>query len=460
MSATSCPVGCDSWEFAAKYFGDCVCSRRDALSFTLGCVSIVAWGVAELPQIVANWRNKSSEGVSLAFIATWLTGDAFNLVGCAVSPTLPTQLYTAMLYTATTIVLVAQHLHYTKHSRNVKRETDRTAEDVEGRHAHDDDDIDGDDDDATRGGVDTRPLLGRHRRDASDDAKSDSFFESVGSHFGTTPGSARTFAALGSSSVNTRSHHSIGSHPAERVGSSGRRRPGHHDGGDGRRSSLGSRPYDSPLPPLPPRRHHEPADEDDAGRRSGGRTDGRRSGLTSSLAAAAATGSSLSVISLVHRGGVAAASGHLSRKLLESSSEFIRAPLVKAPGWVGPFLGWTMTAIYLSGRVPQIMRNHTRGSVEGLSVSMFVLAVVGNATYLGSILARSLEWARIHPNLPWIVDAAMCLVMDAVILGQSAWYGGCCVGKEGSGGGGVVNTPGNSGYASDESASQEDDDPV
>ena len=247
MSPTSCPVGCDSWEFAAEYFGDCVCSRRDALSFTLGCVSIVAWGVAELPQIVANWRNKSSEGVSLAFIATWLTGDAFNLVGCAVSPTLPTQLYTAMLYTATTIVLVAQHLHYTKHSRNVKRETDRTTEDVEGRHAHDDDDIDGDDDDATRGGVDTRPLLGRHRRDASDDAKSDSFFESVGSHFGTTPGSARTFAALGSSSVNTRSHHSIGSHPAERAGSSGRRRPGHHDGG-GRRASLGSRPYDSPLP--------------------------------------------------------------------------------------------------------------------------------------------------------------------------------------------------------------------
>ena len=114
MSPTSCPVGCDSWEFAAEYFGDCVCSRRDALSFTLGCVSIVAWGVAELPQIVANWRNKSSEGVSLAFIATWLTGDAFNLVGCAVSPTLPTQLYTAMLYTATTVVLVAQHLHYTK----------------------------------------------------------------------------------------------------------------------------------------------------------------------------------------------------------------------------------------------------------------------------------------------------------------------------------------------------------
>ena len=72
MPATACPDTCDSWDFAARYFGDCVCSRRDALSFVLGCVSIVAWGLAELPQIIANWRNRSSEGVSLAFIATWL----------------------------------------------------------------------------------------------------------------------------------------------------------------------------------------------------------------------------------------------------------------------------------------------------------------------------------------------------------------------------------------------------
>ena len=79
-----------------------------------------------------------------------------------------------------------------------------------------------------------------------------------------------------------------------------------------------------------------------------------------------------------------------------------------------------MTAIYLSGRVPQIARNHARGSVEGLSVSMFVLAVVGNATYLGSILARSTRWVTVAPNMPWIVDAGMCLVMDAVILAQSA----------------------------------------
>ena len=81
-----------------------------------------------------------------------------------------------------------------------------------------------------------------------------------------------------------------------------------------------------------------------------------------------------------------------------------------------------MTAIYLGGRVPQILLNRKRGSVEGLSVSMFALAVLGNLTYFSSILARSAEWKRVRPNLPWLCDAALCLAMDAVILWQYARY--------------------------------------
>ena len=479
MSATACPDTCDSWDFAARYFGDCVCSRRDALSFVLGCVSIVAWGVAELPQIVANWRNRSSEGVSLAFIATWLTGDAFNLVGCAVSPTLPTQLYTAMLYTATTVVLIVQHLHYDNRRSDAatKRETEG-AEDVHGR-SHRLGDIengDGDvwNDDAARG-TDARPLLGRHRRDASGGDASDdenkssasaAAFESVGSIFGTTPGSARTFALLGSVSHPYGSGSHVGSHPRAR------------SHGRAHRRSLGSLPANSrtsrDLPP--PSSSGEDGGtldgEGGRGRGDGGARGwgGARSGLTTSLAAAAATGSSLSVFSaLASRfdadAGRIGVKSEGSRRLLETSSEFIRAPLVRAPTWLGPALGWTMTAIYLSGRVPQIVRNHARGSVEGLSVSMFALAVVGNATYLGSILARSTRWVTIAPNMPWIVDAGMCLVMDAVILAQSAWYGGCggcfgCFGK--SRAAGSTHARADSGYASDDESGSDESllDPV
>ena len=120
---TDCPADCDfaAWRWTQRWFGDCVCTSRDAASFTLGLVSVFAWGVAELPQIVTNFRNGTSEGVSFAFVATWLTGDALNLIGCAVSPTLPTQLYTAIVYTSTTVVLIAQHVAYGRRGEAAKR---------------------------------------------------------------------------------------------------------------------------------------------------------------------------------------------------------------------------------------------------------------------------------------------------------------------------------------------------
>ncbi|RYR80075.1 hypothetical protein Ahy_A01g004853 isoform B [Arachis hypogaea] len=96
-----------------KYFKDCLCNVKDDISFSFGLISLVCWGVAEIPQIITNFRTKSSHGVSLAFLFTWVAGDIFNLVGCLLEPaTLPTQFYTALLYTITTIVLVLQSLYY------------------------------------------------------------------------------------------------------------------------------------------------------------------------------------------------------------------------------------------------------------------------------------------------------------------------------------------------------------
>ena len=70
----SCPyrTSCSSWKYAL--FNDCVCSFRDELSFYLGLFSILLWAVAEIPQIIANWRTGNSEGISLAFILTWAVG--------------------------------------------------------------------------------------------------------------------------------------------------------------------------------------------------------------------------------------------------------------------------------------------------------------------------------------------------------------------------------------------------
>ena len=63
---------CVGW--VSKYFKDCLCNLSDDISFGLGIVSLVCWGVAEIPQIITNFRTKSSHGVSLTFLLTWVAG--------------------------------------------------------------------------------------------------------------------------------------------------------------------------------------------------------------------------------------------------------------------------------------------------------------------------------------------------------------------------------------------------
>jgi hypothetical protein len=69
-----CPVekGCLVW--VERYLRDCVCSPRDTVSLVLGLLSVVSWGVAEVPQIITNFFEKSTEGVSLLFLMTWVIG--------------------------------------------------------------------------------------------------------------------------------------------------------------------------------------------------------------------------------------------------------------------------------------------------------------------------------------------------------------------------------------------------
>ncbi|CAK7340343.1 unnamed protein product [Dovyalis caffra] len=88
-------------------------NTKDGVSLTLGMISVLSWGVAEIPQIITNYKEKSTEGLSLAFLLTWIVGDLFNVSGCMLEPaTLPTQYYMAVLYTMTSTVLTAQTIYY------------------------------------------------------------------------------------------------------------------------------------------------------------------------------------------------------------------------------------------------------------------------------------------------------------------------------------------------------------
>ncbi|RVW61625.1 putative vacuolar amino acid transporter YPQ3 [Vitis vinifera] len=102
---------CSLW--AWRFMKFCLCSVKDEISLTLGVISVISWAIAEIPQIITNYKEKSSEGLSIAFLMTWIVGDLFNVLGCFLEPaTLPTQFYMAVLYTITTLILTAQSIYY------------------------------------------------------------------------------------------------------------------------------------------------------------------------------------------------------------------------------------------------------------------------------------------------------------------------------------------------------------
>ncbi|XP_065854420.1 uncharacterized protein [Euphorbia lathyris] len=113
MAESMCPATKQCSQWAEIYFSFCLCSFKDGVSLSVGFLSVISWGVAEIPQIMTNYKEKSAHGLSLAFLITWIIGDLFNLFGCILEPaTLPTQYYMAILYTFITSVLTAQTVYY------------------------------------------------------------------------------------------------------------------------------------------------------------------------------------------------------------------------------------------------------------------------------------------------------------------------------------------------------------
>lgn len=340
-----------------KYFKDCLCNLRDEISFGLGIASLVCWGVAEIPQIITNFRSKSSHGVSLLFLLTWVAGDIFNLVGCLLEPaTLPTQYYTAALYTISTIILVLQSLYYDHIYTWLKsRKADANAN-IEVEEAKK----------PLRLSTTEEPrdLNSRSRAiRTSPSPRQDYFFTSARSMAGSATPPNRSYL------WTTRSG------PASAMA-------GEDDSSSEDESSVQiPRPAATQPKPIP-----------------------RSAGYAAFLATSLNLPSHTKALMQVYAG----------RKLLQEGG---------GSGAVyGQWLGWMMAAIYMGGRVPQIVLNIKRGSVEGLNPLMFIFALVANATYVGSILVRSTEWEKIKANLPWLLDAAACVALDTFIIMQYVYY--------------------------------------
>ncbi|KAM0949965.1 hypothetical protein DsansV1_C05g0058411 [Dioscorea sansibarensis] len=343
---------CVKW--VEKYFKDCVCNISSEISFTLGLVSLFFWGVAEIPQIITNFHSKSAHGVSLSFILTWILGDIFNLVGCLLEPlTLPTQFYTALLYTSVTVVLLVQTIYYDywlKWWKNKSFNKDNKEVDHE-RRQHLNADLEG---------YSTKPfLLNRSTQFSSRSSpKTDIYYMSARSlaSSGTPPYGSYLVAPKSGPSA-TLAHDSSSEEECTS--------PTH-------KTRTPTRPMSIPS-----------------------RSVGYGTFIASSIGLPFQSKALLMEVQLTHE--------------MEINT-------------MGLWLGWIMAAIYMGGRLPQIYLNIKRGSVEGLNPLMFILALLANATYVGSILVRSIEWERIKANAPWLLDAIVCVLLDLFIIIQFAYY--------------------------------------
>ncbi|KAG7544802.1 PQ-loop repeat [Arabidopsis suecica] len=486
---------CVRW--VERYFDDCLCNINDDVSFALGIASLLCWGVAEIPQIITNFRTKSSHGVSLSFLLAWVAGDIFNLVGCLLEPaTLPTQFYTALLYTVSTVVLVIQTIYYDyiyklcRHGRTKICPKDEEDEEK-------------------------RPLKPPKTMGSAISIPGGSYKDSPRREFYYT--SARSLAGSGTPPLRTSYFRVAKSGPSALAIDNGSSSDEDETMSTcpviTAKTTTQPRPIPRPLYTVSTVvlviqtiyydyiyklcRHGRtkicPKDEEDEEKRPlkppktmgsaisipGGsyKDSPRREFYYTSARSLAGSGTPplrTSYFRVAKSGPSALAIDNGSSSdedetmstcpvitaktttqprpiprpagfgtfLAASASLPLQAKSLAEKYWhassrrllnerrvehsaLGQWLGWLMAAIYMGGRIPQIWLNIKRGSVEGLNPLMFIFALVANATYVGSILVRTTEWDNIKPNLPWLLDAIVCVVLDLFIILQYIYYKYC-----------------------------------
>ncbi|XP_057506719.1 uncharacterized protein LOC130789942 isoform X2 [Actinidia eriantha] len=393
-SSLICPKerrNCSEW--ARKYMKYCLCDVKDGVSLSLGLVSVLGWGVAEIPQIITNYKQKSTEGLSVAFLMTWIIGDFLNLFGCMLEPaTLPTQFYMAILFTVTTLILAGQTIYYGHIYHRLKSKRDgHEGEAVEKRRSCSNDVAKKQNNNAYRWGNGTDafesgvapsspiPLPGIPR---SGSLEREVYYISARSLSSShTPPTSGFFLAQRRTSTSA-CHRSSFEEPF-----------------------LGGNASPQATPPS-----------------------NTKTMLCAFSAVTFFLGSlnlhrmesnRLDMVLQIQDKGVVMRVG---RKLLQVSSGLLQETAGSGSSGIGTLLGWGMAAIYMGGRLPQICLNMRRGNVEGLSPFMFIFALIGNTTYVASILVSSLEWSKIHANLPWLVDAGGCVLLDTFIIIQFIYY--------------------------------------
>lgn len=106
-----------------------------------------------------------------------------------------------------------------------------------------------------------------------------------------------------------------------------------------------------------------------------------------------------------------------------STGEGDDAPLPPDDIRLGPqIMGYMSALLYLGARIPQIIQNHRRKSVHGLSLLFFLFSTLGNLTYAGQILFFRSDSQYILLNLSWLLGSLGTIFEDSFIFLQFYIY--------------------------------------
>lgn len=82
------------------------------LSGISSSTSLASWIVLLLPQLIEQWKLKSSEGISVGFITIWFVGDIANLIGSIWAGLLPGVIMLALWFCIADGLLISSYLYY------------------------------------------------------------------------------------------------------------------------------------------------------------------------------------------------------------------------------------------------------------------------------------------------------------------------------------------------------------
>ncbi|KIM30059.1 hypothetical protein M408DRAFT_100577 [Serendipita vermifera MAFF 305830] len=94
---------------------------------------------------------------------------------------------------------------------------------------------------------------------------------------------------------------------------------------------------------------------------------------------------------------------------------------VEVFNWTSQALGWASAAMYIGSRIPQIAKNRET-KCAGLSLALFLFAILGNVTYVLSICVISMDKDHLILSAPWLAGSIVTVFLDFFVLGQFFYY--------------------------------------